>query len=831
MAHIKFIRRWYNWFLAPDLIQRETYEGFKKLLLYDSQCHELIATFQDLYYKDQPVDWQHVLHCYQQLDEAVKGMVDALLQVSSGREKELLVYLKKIDSYIRVLLTSHRRRYADNAVCEFSDVIDAEMVGNKAANLCMVRQNFGSNIPPGFIITTSGWRELIRYNNLEEKVRQLLMNLDLEDVESLHDVSRELQEAILLAQIPPILEKEVQPALVKLAEKCGGTDRLLLAVRSSAVNEDGPNSYAGQYKSLLQVPPEQFFDAYREVIASKYSPEAILYRISTGILDCEAPMAVLVLQMVPAQHSGVVYTEDPTGVMENKLVVHTVSGMGEGLVSGQQAAERYSYNKEEGRFDALPPAGVTIKPHLLEELAGISTSLESSFDAPQDIEWAVADDTLFILQTRPLKITDCFSTHVLDETNNSFVKLTNSYTTNLPAIYRGGTTGARGKSTGPVCFPDKKKDENDLPEGGIMAVSAIPPSLILQLNRCRGVIASGGSAASHFATICREFGIPLLVGAEGVEEKLQQGMEITLDADACVIYQGEDPALLQEQKSRETRKNQLAYYRRLQTVLDFIAPLNILDPANSSFVPGACRTLHDIVRYAHEKGVQAMFNIGKSGSRHSYRKKLITDLPFELYAINVDNSRAEDISSEITPESIDSVPFQALWQGLTHPAVVWEDRKYYNWKEYDNAAMTDGFAFKGGSESASYAVYGRHYLNLNMKFGYHFTLVDCFCHDKSEQNYCTLRFAGGGGTFEGRVYRLQFIENILERAGFKVQAKTDLIDARMENTSREQLEEALMLLGRMLGITKQMDMVLKDEESVAHHLDTFFRAAEKPGVS
>lgn len=137
--------------------------------------------------------------------------------------------------------------------------------------------------------------------------------------------------------------------------------------------------------------------------------------------------------------------------------------------------------------------------------------------------------------------------------------------------------------------------------------------------------------------------------------------------------------------------------------------------------------------------------------------------------------------------------------------------------------MTDGFAFKNEADSASYAICGKDYMNLNIKFGYHFTLVDCLCGDNTEQNYCSLRFAGGGGTFEGRWLRLQFIEEILRKIGFRVQTKTDLIDARMENLPREVLEKRLVTLGRMLGTTKLMDMVLKDESSIALQLNEFFR--------
>jgi len=174
----------------------------------------------------------------------------------------------------------------------------------------------------------------------------------------------------------------------------------------------------------------------------------------------------------------------------------------------------------------------------------------------------------------------------------------------------------------------------------------------------------------------------------------------------------------------------------------------------------------------------------------------------------------------IPVEQVVSTPFRALWQGLTHPSVIWGKREYYNWKEYDNAAMTDGFVFKNKVESASYAICGDDYLNLNIRFGYHFTIVDALCGENSEHNYCSIRFAGGGGTFDGRYYRLKYIETILRKLGFVVTCKTDLLDGRLESLAVDQMTQRLVTVGRMLGTSKLMDMVLKDEESVVFHLAT-----------
>jgi len=99
-------KRWTYKFFAPDLLQRETYKAFKRLLFHDRQCHELIADFQDLFFRKEPTEWTKVVSLYDQLSKAVGAMVSELSTVSGGNANYLAVYYNKFDSYIRFLLQS-----------------------------------------------------------------------------------------------------------------------------------------------------------------------------------------------------------------------------------------------------------------------------------------------------------------------------------------------------------------------------------------------------------------------------------------------------------------------------------------------------------------------------------------------------------------------------------------------------------------------------------------------------------------------------------------------------------------------------------------------------
>lgn len=821
-----FVKYLYKRFFTPDVLQRESYDAFKELLKNDNLCHKRIAAFQDLYDTDKPRDWLQVIAQYKLLRDAVFGMIKALTQISNTKEKELFFYFKKIDGYIQCLLTHQYNYNAKKSVLLLEENIDAQQGGRKAANLSHIIRTSSYNVPTGFSITTKGWFDLLSYNGLQKKIDESLMSLNAGDIDSLQDISLLLISSVRNAKIPPQLEAEIHKALDRLALRCQSGRDSLLAVRSSGVNEDGPHSFAGQYNSILNVSFDDVLVQYLEVLCSKFTVEALSYRIAAGVSDWDSPMAVLVMEMVDSDVSGVVYTEDPTGKYDNTLVVHGVKGLGEKLLSGTTKAVSYSIDKEHMEICEHNVQDETVSSQNLLALSEIGVSLEEYFNAPQDIEWAIRDGVIWVLQSRPLKITDCFSEYTLTDSASGFTKIRAHEDIDLPLIYEGGNTAAKGKRGGKIHYLDAHTKEKDIPSGSILIVETIPPSLISMLSRCNGVVAKGGSVASHFATICREFTVPLIVSAEGLVDNLPEGLEVTLDAEACKLYRGIDENVEKSIRQREVFRDHSPYYRRIQSLLDFIAPLNLLDPEAKEFRPESCRTLHDIIRYAHEKGVRAMFTIGKSGSRTGYRNKIVTDLPFDLYAINLERNR-EKKNKKVTVDEVDSTPFIALWKGISHSSIIWADHEYYNWKAYDNAALTDGFSFKNDSDSASYAVCSKDYVNINIKFGYHFTLVDCLCGAEAAQNYCAIRFAGGGGTFEGRFYRLQFIESILAKIGFEVHSKNDVIDAKVVGIAQEDLEKILITLGRMLGTTKLMDMRLKDEGAVITYLNQFFEEEEE----
>ena len=220
-----------------------------------------------------------------------------------------------------------------------------------------------------------------------------------------------------------------------LPEELRGTPRtpeeLLVAVRSSAVGEDAAGlSFAGIHESLLFVHEHELRDAIARVRASATNERAVAYRAQHGIAMDDKPMPVVVQQMIDARVSGVVFTANPTTNDVHELLISAVFGLGEGLVSEGFDAdtfvvqkrdlsietsiadkpERIVFDKRHGtgttRERVEDPRARTLTDEQIRELAKTSIAIENAFGRPQDIEFAFADDGLYILQARPITTID-----------------------------------------------------------------------------------------------------------------------------------------------------------------------------------------------------------------------------------------------------------------------------------------------------------------------------------------------------------------------------------------------------------------------------------------
>ncbi len=800
---------------APGAVLRSTYESFQELLDYDGKTHEEMAELEALYYQGIKEDFSAIRNRYESFSANVLGMVESLEKMAPGSHVTLKSYYKKFDFYSKFLLAPPQLDCTPPFVCSLQEGAGKDsLVGGKASQLASLAVELKLPTPDGFVITANSFHYFMEYNDLRRSVDALLSTIESTNPHSLIEISAQLIDLIMHADLPSEISTEVTAAWNRFAATFEHTP--LVAVRSSCLNEDGACSFAGQYLTLLNVSGDNILESWRQVLCSKYTPEALAYRIHSGLGDEETGMAVLVIEMVDAKASGVLYTADPSGKEKDALSIHVVHGQGDALVSGRVIPE--SFTMTEGKNPENWNETILTHPEFLHLLEQGKIIAEHSSSA-RDVEWSITKKgRLIFLQSRPL------GTQNISTVVEEVPPLANKG----QLLFKAGVTAAMGQAYGPAYIVDSDHLLEDVPQGAILVIKETLPSAVRVLKRVTGVVAELGSVAGHFSTVCREFGTPLLLAVGDNIEDITRGEELSLFADRQELWQGN---CLPKGKTIAIHEKQasLPYFKRLHGLLEFVTPLNLLDPESESFVPESCRSLHDIIRFSHEEAVRTMFSLGDRGSgRSKGKRKLLSELPLDVFLLDVGGGMSvQDAGkADMSLGDIRSTPFLALWQGLTHPSVEWEERSHFDWKSFDEIALAGGVASKDSAEFASFAVLGSNYVNLNMRFGYHFTLVDTMCDKDPAKNYCQLRFAGGGGDFSGRSLRIEYVEAILKESGFQVTPKGDLLDARLQHLAADELLQKLEIVGRLLGVTKLMDMRLKDDNMVQKQIRAFWEASE-----
>lgn len=837
----KLFKYWTYQAFSPGTVLRDKYEAFKSLLRNDKRAHELMAELEEIYYDMVRVDFRVIEEKYDEFSHRVSNMVEDLTKMCPSRYLDLKDYFKKFDFYVKFMLAPTEYDFSPPFTIPLNDISadDLTLVGGKALNLGIIKRKLELPIPTGFVITTNAFYYFIEYNNLWKSINERLFKLDIKSSSSLGVISSELKDLILNAQTPPEIQDDIFDKfgiLFKAKGKDAG-----VAMRSSAVGEDSRSSFAGQYRTVLNVSEKDILDAYKKVIASKYEPRALYYRINYGLSDLETPMAVIALEMIDAAASGVIYTKDLDDSESDKLFIHSIWGLGELLVSGEASPDIFEVSKDHdprivhkkvgfkpkrmvfsrnGGTETIPVDDEKQEITSLDDNSALTLSnwavgLENHYEEPQDIEWCMDhEDNLFLLQSRPLKF----------EEGDTVTPV--SIPENIPnaVLLSGGEKACSGVGAGKVFKIEHESDLDTIPEGAILVAKNTLPKYVKVLDRLNAVVTDIGSTAGHFSSVAREFGIPTLVNTGEATATLTQGSEVTVHADGKAVYDGLVESLLEIPVARRELMSDSPFERKLRYIINFVSPLRLTDPQSPSFVAEGVRSLHDIIRFSHEKAVQEMFHMGEKRVRKvGGSRKLISHIPMIFYVFDVGGGLKEELAANgtVTMDEIESVPMMEVFRGLSHPDIQWSDFTHFNWEEYDRIVMSGGIISAESAMLASYAVISSNYLNLNMRFGYHFVILDSICQENAEDNYIMFRFSGGGTEFENRALRADFLTRVLERLGFDVDKKGDLVDGQLSQVDEKIIREKLDIIGRLLGATRLMDMYLKDNTMVERFVDEF----------
>ncbi|MHC1699429.1 MAG: PEP/pyruvate-binding domain-containing protein [Humidesulfovibrio sp.] len=833
-----------------DAVKRK-YEYFKSLLIKNNRSLELLTELEHLLYENKPFTLDQVLTLSEDLISLVYDLAEDLNALSHGKYPGLFDATERIGITVLKDLVRRKKLKKSELVLPLRSLSAsmADEVGGKAANLGEVANRAGLPTPQGFAVSAYACQHFLRSTGLSERIERRMRGIEVKDTERLVELCEEIQAMILAAEVPEETRRGMAREMDALVALFGPSVRV--SVRSSATCEDSEATFAGQHATVLNVRAENVPKAWKEVVASTFSPRAVYYRRSKGYSDHDVIMAVLCVTMVDARASGVLYTHDPSQLDSDDILVSAAWGLGVSVVDGSGQTDfarlmrkdmrlvirevavkerrlvlQSAASGADGIIEQDVPQAQRAEPCLdqarLLRLAAYGLKLEQHYGQPLDIEWAQdQQERLFILQARPLGVEQAQLADGCSLAGGDSEPLHGR-----EVLLRGGAMAAAGSAAGPAYILTSDHNLSAVPQGAILVARQTSPTYVPVMDRIRAIVTDVGSVTGHMASVAREFGLPTLVGVESATLKIEPGAEITVDATNRIVYRGIVPELIHDKACVNLMKGS-PVYKAAQEALKHMAPLGLIDPKAENFTPEGCRSLHDVIRFAHEMSMREMFRIGDEMEDAEGAVRLRAGLPLNILVVDLGGGLTPTAPKKVVElEHIKSAPFQALLHGMTDPGVQWLGGVGVSLGGFASimaeSILADPNA-DGSMGGPSYAVTSDHYLNFNTRLGYHFAVVDSYCGPEINDNYIVFSFKGGAADIARRSRRASLIAQILKRLGFKMEVKGDMVRGEIKKYSQSDLKQKLDMVGRLLGAVRLLDMLLSDDGQIGWYVDEFFK--------
>ena len=449
---------------------------------------------------------------------------------------------------------------------------DVDKVGGKNASLGEMVSNLanaGVSVPNGFATTSYAFNNFLDYKGLDERIHQLLDELDVEDVDALRKTGATIRQWVLDAPFPESLEQDIRDNYRELIE---GNEELSVAVRSSATAEDLPDaSFAGQQETFLNVKGiDAVIEATKHVFASLFNDRAISYRVHQGFDHRGISLSAGIQRMVRSDKasSGVMFTLDTESGFDQVVFITSSWGLGEMVVQGAVNPDEfyvhkpmleaghypvvkktfgsklikmiYSTNQEIGKqvdiidTDTQERNEFSLNDEEIKELAKQAMIIEKHYPRPMDIEWAKdgIDGKLYIVQARPETVCSQSDQNVIEryELNNK-----------ADVLVEGRAIGQRIGS-GPVRLVDSLDQMSLVQEGDVLVTDMTDPDWEPVMKKASAIVTNRGGRTCHAAIIARELGIPAIVGCGTATSSLNDGDTVTVscsEGETGYVYNGE----------------------------------------------------------------------------------------------------------------------------------------------------------------------------------------------------------------------------------------------------------------------------------------------------
>ncbi len=816
------------------------YHHFCLLLENDRKAQECIARLETTLLGESSFNMGFVHRNLADITTATFQMIKHLTHLSPNKYDLLYGRFKALQEEISNSLDIKETKRSNSLTQKIHQIsrLDTYNVGEKMARLGEVTQRLGIKTAPGFVITAAAYHQFMDHNSLGEDISRMIQSTDFTDETSMFQLSSSIQQIVIKAELPENLFHEILMQFDTLESK---HHNIHVAVRSSALGEDSETiSFAGQYKSLLNVSRDEILLAYKTVVASKYSQKAMTYRLARGLKDQDIAMCVGIMEMVDAIAGGVVSTSEVMVSQGNNVSIYSAWGLPKTVVEGACDVDMYNVSRDKkhpeiteniadkhARYVSHSDEGTIFIENEEEKrrsssltnqqvlnITEISLQIEEYFNCSQDIEWAINNKNDFILlQSRPL----VRSTAPVTDKPQKRTQITPH------SIMSGGSTASPGTACGAVYIAHSQADLLLFPDQGVLIAKQALPSWAPLLNKATAVITEMGSPAGHLASIARESGIPAIFGLKEACSTLNKDQIITVDATNQRIYAGKTSSLINAQSRPTSSIKGSPVYLTLSKISKHITPLHLQEADSPEFHANNCSSLHDIIRFCHEKAVCEMFAFGKKTQfPQGSAKQLHSGGAKQFWILNLDDGFDKSVVGDrVEIENITSIPMLALWHGMHE--TPWQGPPPLNTRGFMSVLFeaTANPALEPTTAShyslKNYFMVSKNYVSLQSRFGFHFCEVEALVSSRDSQNYATFRFQGGAANKKRRILRAQLVASLLEEFDFSVKIQQDSLSARIEGFNKADMEARLRIIGHLIIHTRQLDMIMTDQQLAAQH--------------
>lgn len=430
---------------------------------------------------------------------------------------------------------------------------DIASVGGKAAGLGEL-VDAGFHIPDGFVLPAETYREALEADGIADDLREAVA-VDVEDSSALRSAAETAHTLITSMEFTEEVRESILEAYSQLGEESSSA---VVAVRSSATAEDLPDaSFAGQQETYLNISgEEELLDRIRDCWASLYTQRAIYYRQRQGFSGEDVDIAVLVQQMVDAEKAGVLFTVHPSSGAD-QIVIEASWGLGESIVSGTVTPDQYILDRDTGELleqsietktqqvvrDPETGASVTepvpserqdvavLSEEELADLHELAAGIHEHHGDAQDVEWAILDGEVYLLQSRPI------TTGPAEDPPEAPAE---DLETDSDEPLVTGLGASPGIASGPARLVTRLDRLDQVQDGDVLVAEHTTPDMVPAMQRAAAIVTDSGGMTSHAAIVSRELGVPAVTGTNNATTTIEDGQRVRVDGDKGIVTAAPD---------------------------------------------------------------------------------------------------------------------------------------------------------------------------------------------------------------------------------------------------------------------------------------------------